>query len=265
MTTARSTTVLHAAVGAALADVELDGVGADIDDRVADQPEAGQHLQPPDHAHVRSSFETEGADRRRYARGVLGLEHERTRGALVRAELADLRHAAVDCVVGAPLVCHDGPQRFDPPHDLVEQLLGGVGLPLERRGRVHLQPGERGGDIVARHRERMLGDRDPLLEPVVVDGQQPLHVEEPVADLHGRVGVPEQEVQIGALLEALDLEGAECLLSRAEVVPERPPFPPWDDLDRQPELLSGWTPSLQSDSSPRHTSGPRFRTGRSPG
>ena len=226
-------------VGASLADVELDRVRADVDHGVAHRPEAEQRLQPAHHAHVRARGEAEGATGARHQRRIRGLEHERARGAVVRAELADLGHAPADDVVGAPLVRHDGPQRVDRPHDLVEELLGGVGLAVERRARDHVQPGERGADALARHRERVLGDRDPLLEPIVVDGQQALHVELAVAELHRRIAVAEEQVQVGALFEALDLEGAERLLSRAEVVPERPPFPSWDDLHRHRNLLRG--------------------------
>ena len=100
--------------------------------------------------------------------GILRLDRDRARRAPVRPHLAELGHAAADRVARAPLVHVDGQQSLVRAHDLVEELVEGVGGAVER-ARGDPQRGEHDGDVGGGQRKGALQHRHPLLEPVVVD------------------------------------------------------------------------------------------------
>jgi hypothetical protein len=217
------------AVRAALADVELHRVRADVDHREAVRIEAGEGLELARHTHVRAPLEPELAPGRDHPRRVLGLDRDRPRRAVVRAQLRELHHRPTDGVVRAVLVHRDRHQLRARADHLVDELAERVLGPREVvRGRTQglLQR----CDLVGGQRELALRDRHPLLQPVVVDAHQALDVEQALADLHRRVAVEREHVQLVAVLLPLRRERGQTLLGGAEPFAERPPLPARDDL-----------------------------------
>ena len=93
------------AVGAALADVELDRVRADVDHRVARRAEADERLEPAREADVRPAGEPELAHGRDHERRDPPTRRRSSASTgLGGRDLGQLRHAAADRVVLAPLV-----------------------------------------------------------------------------------------------------------------------------------------------------------------
>ena len=113
VTSARSTIVRHAP-SAPLADVELDRVRADVDDRETLRPEPDERREAARVAHVREARRARARARSRSPVGVFRLDRDRARCLAVGAHLGELRHAAVDGVVGAPLVHLHGAQASGP-------------------------------------------------------------------------------------------------------------------------------------------------------
>ena len=133
-----------------------------------------------------------------------------------------------ELVVDTPLVHGDVCEGGIRTHELGHQLLEGVRVARELRAgnaeRIQHQRDVRRGE-----RERGLQHGAPLLEPVAVDGLEPLHVHQVVADLDRGVALLGQEIQLVALLHHLGLALAEKALGGAEALAERAPLPAGDD------------------------------------
>ena len=80
--------------GVALADVELDGVRADVDHREADGIEPEHRLEPSCEADVRPVGELQLADGCDHERGILRLDGDRARRPMCGRDLRQLGHAA---------------------------------------------------------------------------------------------------------------------------------------------------------------------------
>ena len=116
--------------------------------------------------------------------------------AIVRVEpssvrdLAELGHAAADGVAGASLVHVDGQQRVDSAaRPRRRSSSSGVGLAVERR-RGDVQPGEHGGDVVARTPGRRASATGThCSSPSSSTASRRLTSSSAVADLHRRIAV----------------------------------------------------------------------------
>ena len=130
------------AVGRALADVELDGVRADVDDRVT-----ASHRSPTSALSPRARL-TFGRASRPSSRtaaitrlGILRLDGDRASSRpRLGAHLGQLRHAAADRVVLAPLVHLDRARARGRLDDLVDELVERVLAARKRRGRRRRAP-----------------------------------------------------------------------------------------------------------------------------
>jgi len=130
--------------------------------------------------------------------------------------------------VDAPLVHgHGGESRVRSYH-LVDQLLERVRVARELRGG-EAEGVQHGPEVAGGEREHAFEHGTPLLEPVAVDGFEPLHVHQAVADLHGGVALLREQVELVALLHALGLAQVEEALGGAEALAERAPLPARDD------------------------------------
>ena len=213
------------AVLAPLADHELDRVGADVDHgEAAEREELLQALRDAD---VRPEVEPELAHRRGHERRILGLDGDRPQNAPVRAQLGELGHRAADGYVPAPLVHVDREQlgsRVDElAEELLERVLGSLERVLDRERRQHRL------DIGSRHRKAGLQHGLPLLEPVLVDALELLHVQQPAAHLDRRVARDREQVQVIALLLELGRQLTEAGLGVPEALAEGAPLPPGCD------------------------------------
>ena len=166
--------------------MELDGVRADVDDREALRPEPDERLQPAWEAHVPARGQAELGHRRTDERGVLRFHGDRSPRALLGSYLGQLRQAAADRVVLAPLVHGDRKQIGVRLDELCEEL-GERVLGARERGRLGRERRHHLGDLRRGQRFGRLQDGLPLLEPVLVHGLQPLDVHEAFADLDGGV------------------------------------------------------------------------------
>ena len=215
------------AVSGTLAHVELDGVGAGVDHRIArrrpgEQP--GQALAVRRVDVVRQAHPPDRLDDRG---GVGGLDGDRPGRDAVGGHVRDLRGAAADRVPDPSLVdihCAERPARAPEVRD---QLVDRVRLAGERRGG-QAERVEHGADVGGGERERRLHDRTPLLQPVGVGLHERLDVHQVEADLDGGTRLVE-EVDLVALLDAGGRQPGDSLLGRAERRPEGPPLPARDD------------------------------------
>ena len=130
--------------------------------------------------------------------------------------------------MGTPLVHGNrGESRVRLDH-LGDQLLERVRLSRELRYR-DTERAEHGLHVGSAEREEALEHGTPLLEPVAVDGLEPLHVHQAVADLHGGVALLREHIELVALLHALGLAQVEKALGGAEALAEGAPLPARDD------------------------------------
>jgi hypothetical protein len=129
--------------------------------------------------------------------------------------------------VGASLVDGDGQKVRVLAHDL-DELLDLVVIAHERCG-VDAQLGEQRGDVGRGDRELRLRDGPPLLQPVVVDLLEALHVQHPASNLDARLAATRDDVLLVAFAHARWLERGQPLFRLPECLAERPPLPPRDD------------------------------------
>ena len=142
------------------------------------------------------------------------------RDALPGANLGDLRHAAADRVVVAPLVDLDRKQAgASAPRAPRSSWSSVYSLRRDRRA-LDAERLEHRGDVVAAEREGRLEDRLPLLEPVVVHALEQLDVQLRVADLDRGVARSREQVDLVALLDLLRLESGEAIVGVAEDSPK---------------------------------------------
>ena len=107
-----------------------------------------------------------------------------------------------------------------------------------------------------------LQHRLPLLEPVVVDALEPLHVHQPVADLDRRVARDREQVELVALLHALRRQrGRGGCSASPKLVAEGAPLPARDD-PRARRLSSRSGALSRSTRAPCASSSPARRRGR---
>ena len=228
-------------VGPALAEVELHGVRADVDDGIAGRAVIEERGQASRIVHVGVAAEAHATDRSHDGRPILRLDGHGARAATVRRHVGDLGHAAVDGVADTSLVDPDHADGAARRNHLVEELVERVGLSPERdRG----QP-ERLDDprrLVLRERECGLHDRGPALQPVGTDLLEHLDIHEVVADLD-IVTRCRQQVQLVALLHRPGREGREGGLGRPEALAERAPLP------ARPDRRHPWAPSRSRNGS----------------
>ena len=185
-------------------------------------------LEPSCEADVRPLGELQLSHRGGDELGILGLDGDRPGRAGTGRHLRQLGHAVAEAVVDAPLVHgHRGESRARSNH-LVHQLLERVGLARELRDR-DAERAQHGPEVVGAEREEALEHGTPLLEPVAVDGFEPLHVHQAVADLDGGVALLREQVELVALLHALGLAQVEEPLGGAEALAEGAPLPARDD------------------------------------
>ncbi len=211
-----------------LADVELDGVRADVDGRIAPRPESDERLQAAREADVPTRAQAELANGLDHASGVLRFHGDRSPRSLLCSYLGALCHAAADGVVLALLVHSDREQVRARPDDLVDELVERVCGAGERRTldperhehREHLLCGKRVGRF---------HDGLPLLETILVHGLELLHIHETVANLDGGVAAQREQVDLVALLDPLRPLAREPRVGLAEALTEGAPLPAGND------------------------------------
>jgi hypothetical protein len=149
-----------------LGDVELHGVRADVDHRVAlraivhepDEPLRVARVQVPRQAGLADGLEHRGL--------VLRFDRDRLRGLAIRDDVRHLGGAAVDLVADASLVDLDRPDRAAAA-ERRDELVEGVAVAVDH-GPAETERVEDRSDVIGRHRERRLHDRLPALEAVGV-------------------------------------------------------------------------------------------------
>jgi hypothetical protein len=130
--------------------------------------------------------------------------------------------------VDTTLVHRNGGESRVGSDNLADQLLERVGLARELPGG-DTERAEHDLEVGSVERERALEHRAPLLEPAAVDGLEPLHVHQALANLHRSVALLREEVELVTLLHPLRLAQAEDALGGAEALAEGAPLPPRDD------------------------------------
>ncbi len=211
-----------------LANMELDGIGAGVDHRVAFRRVVDQGRQAKGIAGVGVAPQAELPHRPHHPGRILRLHRDGVGGLAVRHHLGEFGHAAADGVARAPLVhLHraDGPaRRGKPPDELVERVARAAG----RRDRQpeRLEHPRRLGD---RKRKTGLHDRRPLFKAIGVDLPQHLDVHQRIADLHILASAG-QQVDLVAFLHAARREPRQQRLRTAETPTKRTPFPAWCDF-----------------------------------
>ena len=120
------------AVRQALGEMELDGVRADVDDRVARAVAIEDGRQAKSIVLVEEAVQADGAHRGQDRVRILGLDGDRRCHPAVDGDVRDLGRAAVDAIPDAPLVHGDRAHRVGRADDLVEELVQGVGGSLQR-------------------------------------------------------------------------------------------------------------------------------------
>ena len=211
----------------ALPHVELDGVGAHVDDGVPGWDPVDERDEALRIACVDISAEADRADGGDDGGGILGFDGDGPRGSPVRDHLGELRGAAADGVPDAPLVDRHGAHRGAGLDELSHELVERVGLPGARRRREaerleHLRDRRRG------EWEARLHDRPPLLEALAVNLYEDLDVHEVVTDLDVVTGA-RQQIQLVAFLDTVRCERGETVLRGPEPPSEGAPLPARDD------------------------------------
>ena len=221
VTSARSTIVRHSPSGRALADVELDRVRADVDDRVAPRAEAGERLQAASEAHVAPASRGRARARRRSRRAG---SSDST--AIVRAEpcvgphLGQLRHAAADRVALPPLVHRDGAQvvaRLDHARRGARRACTRCARAPGRRRRARRAPR---ATSAAESGNAAFMTGFHCSSPSSFDALELLDVHQPVANLDRRVARAREQVDLVALLNPL---GRRARRSGSSASPKRSP------------------------------------------
>ena len=216
------------AVRRPLGEVELDRVRAHVDDRVPSGSESDERHEAAREAHVRLRVQVQRAQRRSHEGRILGLDRDGARGERVRPHCRELRSASAERVVSASLVHGDGEEVGALAHDLVDELVELVRVALER-WRGHAEPGEQRSDVRRGNRELRLRNGPPLLQPVVADLLEALHVQHASSNLDAALAATRQDVQLVALVHAGRLERGQPLFRLAERLAEGPPLPARDD------------------------------------
>ena len=210
--------------------MELDGVRPDVDHGIAADPEADQLLEPPSHAHVRLQCETEPGDERRDRSSVLRFDGDRVHRVLAHVSVVSSAQAA--CAREAPPRLVDARRGGVITAEQADKAVDIARLPVDliRRQPERLQ--HRLG-ILRRQRQRSLENGTPLLEPVVSDPLEPLHVKNALAHLHRRVASSREQVDLGALGHRPRLEDLGRDVRQLQARAERAPLPPRHDRRRQ--------------------------------
>jgi hypothetical protein len=210
-----------------LAHVQLDRVRPDVDDGVPRRGTGDERGEALRVAGVHVAPQAQRADRCDDRPRVLRLDRDRPRGVPVRHHVRDLGGAPADRVAAATLVDGDGAHGTSPRHELGDELVEGVGLPGELRGR----KAERLEDrqyVGRRQGEAGLHDWPPAFEALGVEIHQDLDVHEAVADLDAVAG-PGQQVQLVAIQDAGRRQRRQVVLGGPEPGPEGAPLPARDD------------------------------------
>jgi hypothetical protein len=216
-----------APAGVALADVELDRVGPDVDDREASWSGVGEGGKAPRIAGVGLAVQAKAADGGHDGGRVLGLDRGGPRGSAVHLQVGDLGQAATEGVADAPLVDPHNPHHIARLHQLGEELVQAVGVPGQQ-GWEDAEGVEHPGHLGHRQREARLQHRLPPLQAIAVDLPQELDVHEAAADLDIAAG-RRQQIDLVALHNRPRDRSGQGHLCRPEARAEDTPFPPRDD------------------------------------
>ena len=224
-------------VGVQLGDVELDRVGADVDDGVPLRHPIDQQAQAGRDVEVAVVAHAQPLDRRHDRCSVRRLDRDRRRSMPFRLEDRPLGLAAPKEVSGAFLVDLDDPRAAVRCRGRRRDQ-GVEGQPFRRDGREllteTLKHHLRGRGI---ERERGLEDRLETLETRLVGLAVDLDVHQTVPDLEVVPSGGEQ-VDLVGLLDAGRHQRVERRTCTRGSAAETAPLPPRDDLGHAPALLT---------------------------